>query len=121
MSENIPTHSNSNRSPKSLDAFKNLPSSNHFENWQAPEPEQVKALINLSGLNKRQWAKLLGVTYSEKHGSSTIRKWCMQREAKDFREVPYSTWRLMLIYSGVIDPDNDLRTAALSPGKALEG
>lgn len=120
MSENTPTYGNPSRTPEALDAFKNLPCSNHFESWQAPEPEQVAALISLSGMNRRQWASLLGVSYSEKHGSSTIRKWCMRKEAKDFREVPFSTWRLMLIYAGVIKPENDVLAVASASRKASD-
>ena len=120
MSEQKPTYSTSSSLPQSLDAFRNLPSSSHFESWQAPEPEHIKALIELSGLNRRQWAALLGVSYSEKHGSTTIRKWCMNKTAKDYREIPFSTWRLMLIYAGVIDKDSDIVYASKVTHKAAE-
>lgn len=110
MSEQQPTYNVSCDSIESLSAFKNLPCSNSFDEWEPPEPEQVKALIDLSGMGRKQWAALLGVTYSEKHGSTTIRKWCMKKTAKDYRQVPFATWRLMLIYTGVANPEKDLLT-----------
>jgi hypothetical protein len=114
MSENTPTYGAPERVPKAIAAFKNLPCAKPFSEWTPPEPEQVKALIELSGMNRRHWADLLGISYSDKHGSTTIRKWCMNKDAKDYREIPFSTWRLMLIYAGVIDPKHDVLGRVLS-------
>lgn len=121
MSEQQPTYGAPERVPQSLEAFKNLPCTKRYPEWTAPEPEQIKALIALSGMNRREWANLLGVTYSEKHGSTTLRKWCMNKTANDFREIPYSTWRLMLIYAGVINPCHDVLGRRLASNGDNEG
>lgn len=109
MSEQTPCYGNPDRKPESLQAFANLPCALSYiePGYMPPEPEQIKALLDLSGLNRRQWAEVLGVTYSDKHGSTTIRKWCMDKSAKDYREIPYSTWRFMLAVVGIIDPRMD--------------
>lgn len=108
MSEQTPNYGNTERIPATLGAFSNLPCARRYtEGYEAPNPDQVKALIELSGLNRRQWAQLLGVTYSEKHGSTTLRKWTMKQDAKDYRQIPYTTWRLMLIYMGIVDAIKD--------------
>lgn len=120
MSEQQPIYAASSRTPTTLEGFKNLPCTKPFGEWIPPEPEQVKALIELSGLNRRQWAALLGITYSEKHGSTTIRKWCMLKTAKDYREIPYSTWRLMLIYAGVVCHESDIIAASSFGQRAAE-
>ena len=108
MTEHAPNYGSTERIPTSLEGFKNLPCANNKHEWTAPTPEQIKALLALSGLNKRQWAELLGVTYTEKHGSTTLRKWTAKRESKDSREISYSVWRLMLIYTGVVAPSDDI-------------
>ena len=110
MSEQVAIYQTGNPEIKDLGAFKNRACVKQYfeEGYQAPEPEEVKALFTLSGINKKDWAALLGVTYNEKRGSTTLRKWAMRKEASDYRQVPYSTWRLMLIYSGVVDAKNDV-------------
>lgn len=108
MSEQQPHYGNKERVPNTLAAFASLPCARRYiDGYEAPSPEQVKALLNLSGMNRREWAELLGITYSEKHGCTTLRKWTMKEGSKDHRQVPYSTWRLMLIYSGIVDPKED--------------
>lgn len=72
-----------------------------------PKPDEVKTLIDLSGINRKKWALLLGVSYNDKKGSSTIRRWTMNEEANDYRQISYSVWRLMLIYAGLVDSNED--------------
>jgi hypothetical protein len=94
----------------SLEAFKNRACGKHHleEGYEPPTPEEVKALKDLSGFNKKTWALLLGVTYNEKRGSTTLRKWTMNKEASDYRQISNSVWRLMLIYAGVVKPEQDI-------------
>lgn len=109
MSEQKPYYGESDRVPNSIPAFENLPCARQYkDNYQPPTPSQVKALIDLSGLNRRQWSDLLGITYSDKHGSTTLRKWTMSTKSKDYRQIPYSTWRLMLIYAGAVNAQQDI-------------
>lgn len=72
------------------------------ENYIHPEPKDVATLIKLAGWSQNDAAKLVGVSYSTERGSSTIRKWKTEKAKKEHREIPYSTWRLMLIYAGVV-------------------
>ncbi len=92
-----------------LDAFKNRACTRLFtEDYKQPEPDEVKALIKLSGWSQTKVAKLAGVTYDMKKGSSTVRKWQAKKsDKKNHRDIPYSTWRLLLIYSGVVDINDD--------------
>tara|TARA_R110001592_G_scaffold363387_1_gene686832 strand:+ start:18470 stop:18835 length:366 start_codon:yes stop_codon:yes gene_type:complete len=109
MSEGIGIYEGS-QEINSLEAFNNRPCGKHYldEGYKEPTPEEVKALLTLSGLNKKDWAMLLGVTYNDKRGSTTLRKWTMNKEASDYRQISYSVWRLMLIYSGVVKPEQDV-------------
>lgn len=111
MSEQRAGYSIGDNLPQSLNAFKKLDSIKPHPNWTPPEPDQIKQFISLSGMNRRVWADLLGVTYTEKHGSTAIRKWCLPKTAKDYRQIPYTAWRLMLIYSGLVDGNLDVLTA----------
>lgn len=94
----------------SLEAFKNRPCGRHYldEGYKEPTPEEVKALMTLSGFKKKEWAMLLGVTYNKKRGSTTLLKWTKERGESDYRQISYSTWRLMLIYAGVVNPEQDI-------------
>jgi len=94
--------------PQTLDAFKNRNCTRLFtdEHYSPPTPEEVKQLIILSGWSQNDAAKLVGVKWDTSKGSSTIRKWKSDKAKKDHREIPYSAWRLLLIYSGVVNTDN---------------
>lgn len=67
--------------------------------YEHPTPEDIKYLQKLNGWTHIQMAKLVGVTFNEKSGSSTIRKWCTKFDSPEYRAIPYSAWRLLLSYS----------------------
>jgi len=94
--------------PISINAFKNRPCALPFGNdaYQAPTPHEVNRLITLAGWSQSQAARLVGVTYNPKKGSSTIRKWRTPTDKADSREIPYAAWRLMLLYAGVATVDD---------------
>jgi len=73
------------------------------EGYIHPEPKDVATLINLAGWSQSDTAKLVGVSYSTEKGSSTIRKWKSSNPNKEHRAIPYSAWRLMLLYAGVVE------------------
>jgi len=109
MSESKASY-NTGTLPKTLNAFKNRNCSRLYTDdlYQAPTPEEVNQLIVLSGWSQNDVAKLVGVRWDTKKGSSTIRKWKSDKAKKDYREIPYSAWRLMLIYAGVVGIDNNI-------------
>jgi len=76
--------------------------------YEPPTPDEVDALIKLAGWSQNDTAKLVGVTYNPKKGSSTIRKWRAPKSSTDCRAIPYSAWRLLLLYAGVVSIDDDL-------------
>ena len=76
--------------------------------YQAPGPEDVRDLLNLAGWSQVQTARLAGVSYKTGRGSTTLRKWKAPRDKKEYRPIAYGTWRLLLIYAGVVDPLDDL-------------
>lgn len=75
------------------------------EGYQHPEPKDVAELIQLTGWSQNDVAKIVGVNFDAKRGSSTIRKWKTQKSKDDHRPIPYSAWRLMLLYAKVVNVD----------------
>jgi hypothetical protein len=69
------------------------------EGYKPPTPEEVRYLQRLNGWSQIDMAKLVGVSFNEKSGSTTIRKWCSPLNSKEHRAIPYSAWRLLLSYS----------------------
>jgi len=110
MSENNGEYLAGSVSPASLTAFKRRGCIKPYSDpdYSPPSPDEVDALIKLMGWSQSVAAKLVGVSYNPKKGSSTIRKWRTSVDKKDYREIPYSTWRLMLLYAGVVTIDEGL-------------
>ncbi len=109
MSQSRPTYARG--TPATIDAFKSrrctLPYS--APDYREPTPTEVDALIKLVGWSQNDAAMLIGVTYNPKKGSSTIRKWrTKDQSSKDYRQIPYSAWRLMLLYAGVVTVEDGL-------------
>lgn len=103
-----------------LDAFHNRACVLPFDDpgYEPPTPGEVDALIKLAGWSQNQAAKIVGVTYNPKKGSTTIRKWRTRVESSEHRTIPYSAWRLMLITARLADavlptstPSERLRSA----------
>jgi len=96
--------------PASLKAFSNRPCARPFNHpaYVAPSPEEVDRLIKLTGWSQNRAAALVGVSYNPKKGSSTIRKWRTRSSSADARAIPYSAWRLMLLYAHVVSIDEGL-------------
>ncbi|CAA9890787.1 conserved hypothetical protein [Candidatus Methylobacter favarea] len=95
--------------PASLEAFRNRPCALPFSHpaYVPPTPQEVDQLIKLKGWSQSESAALVGVSFGKK-GSSTIRKWRADKEADIARPIPYSAWRLLLIYAGVVSVDDGL-------------
>lgn len=101
-----------NSTPANLDAFRNRPCTLLCSDpdYVPPEPEEVDALIKLSGWSQNDTAKLVGVNYNPKKGSPTVRRWRANKASESYREIPYAAWRLMLFYAGVVTVKEDLDT-----------
>jgi hypothetical protein len=86
-----------------LDQIKSLPSALPFchPDYRHPTPSEVGALIRLVGLSQRKTALIVGVR-SDDSGSSTVRRWKTDISSKEYREIPYAAWRLLLEYSGAV-------------------
>jgi len=104
MTEQAAIYQKNNDVPLSLDGFKGLPCALPVtdERYLPPTPEQVAQLINLAGWSQNDAAKLVGVSWDTKRGSSTIRKWKSAKGEKEHRPIPYSAWRLMLVLADVV-------------------
>lgn len=105
--------------PLTLEALRNRPCALPFtdENYTPPTPQEIDQLIKLAGWSQNDAAKLIGVSWDTKRGSSTIRKWKTEDANNTSRGIPYSAWRLMLIYAGVVAPEEAL--AAINKNKNL--
>jgi DNA-binding transcriptional regulator YiaG len=64
----------------------------YTKGFKSPTPEQISTVLKLHNLTCSAAANLLGVN------SRTIRKWTSGE-----REMPYSSWRLLLIEQGIVD------------------
>ncbi|QSB03819.1 hypothetical protein JWZ98_22815 (plasmid) [Methylomonas sp. EFPC1] len=108
--ETVPFYDVGGSLPVSLDVFRNRPCALPFGHaaYISPTPHEVDRLIKLAGWSQSAVARLVGVTYNPKKGSSTIRKWRADRDKDDYREIPYSAWRLMLLYAGVVSIEDGL-------------
>jgi len=109
MNENAVIYKKPDTVPMTLNAFAGLPCSlpSTDERYQPPTPEQVGQLINLASWSQNDAAKLVGVSWDTRRGSSTIRKWKSEKGHKEHREIPYSAWRLLLLLAGVVNvPDS---------------
>lgn len=110
MSDERTTYNAGAVAPATRAAFKNRPCAlpfNHVD-YAPPTPGEVDALIKLVGWSQTDTAKLVGVTYNPLKGSSTVRKWRAPVASKDHRDMPYSAWRLLLVYAGVVSVDEGL-------------
>ncbi len=110
MSETKPIYQVSRAGPNTLAALRNADCAKpyHHPDYRPPTPVEVDALIRLSGWSQSDTTKLVGVHYNPKKGSSTIRKWRARADSGDYREIPYSAWRLLLLYADVVRVDEGL-------------
>ncbi len=110
--ETVPIYDVGGSLPVSLEAFSNRPCALPFSHpaYAPPSPQEVDRLIKLAGWSQSGIAALVGVSFNPKKGSSTIRKWRARADSDDARAIPYSAWRLMLLYAGVVSIDDGLAT-----------
>lgn len=96
--------------PQTIEAFQNRPCSlpAWHPDYKPPEPEEVDALIKAAGWSQRIAAMIVGVAWSKK-GSEAIRRWRTKKGDPEHRQIPYSAWRLMLEYAGVVTVEDGLR------------
>lgn len=66
-----------------------------------PTPEEVDGLIKLMSWSQSDVAKITGVSYDPKKGSTTVRKWRTPIGAPEHRDIPYAAWRLLLLHAGI--------------------
>ena len=74
----------------------------YADGYEPPTPDMVDALIRLAGWSQTETAKIVGVSFNPKKGSTTIRKWRSPVDSKEHRSIPYSAWRLMLLSAGLV-------------------
>ena len=67
--------------------------------YTPPTPEDLAFIMDINGWSQIDVAKLVGASYSQKHGSTTVRKWCSPKGSKEHRQISYPAWRLLLSYS----------------------
>lgn len=70
--------------------------------YQRPTVDEIRDLIRITGWSQSDVARLVGVNFNPKKGSTTVRKWKAPDSSPDHRTIPYSAWRLMLIEAGVV-------------------
>ena len=65
--------------------------------YTPPTTDEINALLDFAGWSQGEIAKLVDVSFSYK-GSTAVRNW-----RKGDRNMTYSTWRLLLIYAGIVE------------------
>lgn len=65
--------------------------------YQVPEPEDVRAVIQILDLTADQVADLVGV----KDGRA-VRRWLAPPASKTHAKIDYATWRLLLLEAGIV-------------------
>jgi len=76
-------------------------------NWETPTPDEIRRVIEYAGhatdpgkkkLTGSEAGLIIGVN------ERTVRRYTAPVDAKNYREMPYSAWRLLLQYAGLVDP-----------------
>jgi hypothetical protein len=65
--------------------------------FQAPTPEDVRAVVQILDLTADQVADLVGV----KDGRA-VRRWLAPAASKTHARIDYATWRLILLEAGLV-------------------
>lgn len=78
-----------------------LPSA-HYD-YVPPTSDEIKAVLKFAGWSYADAAKLLGVSYNSKGGSTTVQKWCTDESSSEHRKIPSAAWRLLLIYAAIVN------------------
>jgi|GEM_PF-1975068 len=115
MSENHASYSVAGNDTVSLDEIRSWSSIRLFHDpaYTAPEPAQVKALLQYAGFTQVEAAKLIGVNFDEKKGgSNVIRRYIAERSNKNHRQIPYASWRLLLLYAGIVSIESGIHPVA---------
>lgn len=77
------------------------------QGFEPPTAQDFRDLVALTGWSQATLARLVGVGYSEKSGSTTIRKWKTDAGGKEARGIPYAAWRVLLLAAGIGTIDDD--------------
>ncbi|MCY0856445.1 helix-turn-helix domain-containing protein [Cupriavidus sp. D39] len=59
-----------------------------------PTPEEVRALLNDSGLSREDFAALVHVS------KLTVHKWVLPKDSENHRGIPLAVWELLLLKLG---------------------
>ncbi|WP_370164393.1 helix-turn-helix domain-containing protein [Marisediminitalea sp.] len=81
------------------------------EKYQPPTVEELKTLLEMNNWTQRDVSILVGVSLS------TVKKWSLSENSSGHRNIPYSAWRLLLIYAGKIYSKEDLDSVLTAPKK----
>lgn len=83
------------------------------QRFEPPTAQDFRDLVALTGWSQSVLANLVGVGYSEKSGSTTIRKWKTDIGSKEARGIPYAAWRLLLLAADVVLIDQDRESTGI--------
>ncbi len=102
-----------------LDSFraKNCIRPNNDDLFEHPHALDIKELIEIAGWSHKEVAGICGVTFDEKKGSSTVRKWCSTSD-KESRSIPYAAWRLLLLKANLISLNDEAGVARNKPANS---
>jgi len=114
--ENRAIYDTGNSEINSLAAFKRLPCAKPYfhPDYRQPTADDVTTLLRLADLRPKKIAAITGIQWTQKKGSTLIRKWKTSKvnsagkPNKEHRQISHSSWRLLLLYAGVVEIEDDL-------------
>lgn len=69
------------------------------EDFRIPEPEDIRAVIDMLDLTADQAAALVGV-----RDGRAVRRWLAPSSSSTHAKITYSAWRLLLLEAGLVRP-----------------
>jgi hypothetical protein len=67
------------------------------EDFRDPEPEDIRAVIDMLALTADQIAALVGV-----RDGRAVRRWLAPESSSTHAKIAYSAWRLLLLEAGLV-------------------
>lgn len=67
------------------------------EDFRVPEPEDIRAVIDMLALTADQVAALVGV-----RDGRAVRRWLAPLSSSTHAHIAYSAWRLLLLEAGLV-------------------
>lgn len=116
MSEDIKAYEYKRKDLDNIRSYTLLTFSN---GWERPSSDEIRIVLYIAGeaegrpdkkLTGDNFAKLVGVN------PKTARRWIAPEDSANFQKMPYSAWRLLLQYAGIVEPEQVINIKNVAEG-----